>query len=698
MSDFLRHEIKIYPQAERHSGPARFPNEPGLFAWKIIAFLVTLLVLTTLVRKRKEWWLKLTAIVRQVKKPENLILIATFLLAFWMLSNLWGAGLPASWDACQHYVRCLVTKNVLLSNFKIEGWSPYWYLGSQQFLFYSPFLFVLICLVNLLSFEILPLMFCYKLFYFIIFLGVPLAGYWLMRKINIPAVPSALAALGAISFSAIHGFGVAGLFVAGLMTQGFGLILFTFSIGFLMKLGSTEAKFRDVLILGLLTGLIFITHVISAFYFMFCLVIFSITNLLNRKFFFRLAIAMLIALAISSFQIWPTYNFIELKLPGVGWTDFNFWGAIISGSYFSSRLVNWLALLGFIIALFSKHRAKITLALLAIATYLSASSTVVIDHPIYYEAFKQRLYPYLAIYFIVFTGLFYEQALNLIEAVIERIRKIKVALKPIVYKFVVLTLVVIVGITILHKCYLLRDRVKLYSDYEGPREKKFYQAFSWAKDNLPENIVMAMDMRMEDGLHLLNSNFINIFGNRYNLHGESGIRPGIEHFDRHFSIWDPERLYQFLVRYNISYVMSWTSDVPQNLLKRSDLFHPVFYDDPIIIWQVMQHAFLYLDSKAVRVSKFYFSPEVIKWSLKNEKKNNLIATAVSYHPNWHLYVNGASLPLKRTHDGIMEFILPDIGDYNLELRFERTITERILYVVSAGSLLLVLFALFKIKR
>jgi len=690
--------LKSYPHEKQNMGTRQFPNQKGLIAWKIIAAIFWGLAAVFLIMKRKYLLKQAALLIKQNNRIEIWILWFSFPLALWALSGLWRSGLPASWDACQHFVRCLVTKDVLLSNFKIVGWSPCWYLGLQQFLFYSPLLFVLISLAHLMSFELIPFIIWYKLFYFLVFWGVAPASYWLMRKINIPPLPSAFAALGALSFSAIHGIGIESLFVAGLLTQGFGLILFAVVLGCLIRLTLPDAKVKDAVWFGLFTGLLALSHVISTFYLGLCILVFALANLVNKRFFALLLLGGLLSLLISAFQIWPTWYFKELKPPGVGWGNFNFFAAIFSGAYFSSILVNIFAVVGLGIALLSKNRTKIALAVLAIITYLLASATVTFHSDLYYLVFRHRTFPYLALYFVVFTGIFYDFAFNFIKQIIDEIRLAPHAKKEMVKKIAIVVFMVLAGFTIIYKIAMLKERVRVYSDFDNPLSVKFHKAFDWVKNNVPENAVLTMDMRMEGGPHLLNTNFINIFGDRYNLHGESGFRPGNEHFDLNFAKWESEKLYKYSVRYNTSYFISWTEDVKNNLKNNSDLFRPVYFNDPVIVWQVMGHDFRCLDAQNIAINDFYFSPELIKWRLDNNKQNNEVIAAVSYHPNWHLYVNGERHLVKRTSDGIMSFILPDKGRIDLILKFERTLTERILYVVSALTLLFVIFTIMKKQK
>lgn len=70
------------------------------------------------------------------------------LVAAWMTSALWGPGLPAGSDMARHYWRARVESDLFVATGHIDGWSPYWHLGLQQFLFQSYGYYFLIALAE----------------------------------------------------------------------------------------------------------------------------------------------------------------------------------------------------------------------------------------------------------------------------------------------------------------------------------------------------------------------------------------------------------------------------------------------------------------------------------------------------------------------------------------------------------------------
>jgi hypothetical protein len=651
------------------------------------------LLLTIILLKRKQ----LKLFFQNLKfGPEAILFFIASALVVWIFVPLFRGGLPASWDAAQHFVRCLVMKNIFLSNFRLDGWNPYWYLGYQQFLFYSPVLFFLVVMLNILTFQLVPLMICYKIFYFLLIFSLPFVCYWLLRQFKVDPFPSALAAVSVTSFSAIHGIGISAIFVAGLITQGFGLILFAFIIGGMLKICRPQSNTNDVLWLGLLIGVMLLSHIISAVYLAFCLIVLGVFNLTNHKNILKLAAAFLIGGLIASFAIYSAFAFRDLKLPAVGWGDFNFFQGLLTGAYFSTPLLNIIALFGFIIALFDKNSERRFLAVLAFFTYFLASGSLKINSgplgDLYNQVLKHRTFPYLALYFIVFSGIFYQSLMNWVSNIAHRVSE----KRDLVLKAAAIILAAIVVSHVYIKLNGLKDQIKTVAGYDDQRAARFYDALAWIKQNTPQNIVVTLDMRMDGAPDIFSFNYINIYADRYCLNGESGIRPDNIQFDMHLADWPPGQIYQDAVRYNVSYFMTWKEDAAANLLSDNNRFHLVYDNGTVKLWQVMGHDFRYIVNDDVKINKFHFSPEEINWSLLNNKELNRVICAVSYHPNWRLRLNGREEKIGKTDDRLMTFILPAKGaHYDVRLKFERSNPEKLLYLISAVTLLIVVGLIFK---
>lgn len=677
------------------TGLKTFPNQFGLFAWRIIAGIIYLILFALVICKRGLVLSKLTQLKWLMRRPEGYILLLTAILSFWVFLSFWKAGLPASWDGAQHYFRCWSMKNLFLANFKIDGWSPYWYLGVQQFLFYSPFLFFLVALFHFITFQLVPLVICYKIFLFSVYFFLPFACYWLMRQFDIEPLPSSLASLAVPAVSAIHGIGIEALCLSGLFTQLFGLLLFCLAVGFLQRI--KKQRTSDVFILALIIGLLFISHIITSIYIAFCLLVFILFNLTDRKYIISVLTAFLLAILMASFVLWPTFYYRDLRGPETGWGDINFFGTFFSGAYFGPAAINIFAWLGLLAACFSKKKELIVLIFLAVITYLFASNHLMIRLGIFEvisrQIFKSRTYPYLAIYLILFSGFFYQVVLNTAKRLFRRMSLVHLAL------------IVIIVVNVSIKLFSLAPYIKLDSDFSGFARDAYLQGFYWLRDNTPQNIVVAFDDRWKNVPDLGFNQFasqINIHANRYTLQGNQLelTRAHNERVAENLATWPTGEIYRYLKRYNVSYLYSWNDDTRLNLSSSPDLFKQVYYNGFVSIWQVIGHDFRYLgnSSQEIRIDDFYFSPEIVRWKILNKRDDNVIVAAVAYHPNWKLYLNDKTGKISKTSDDLISFSLPKKEQvYNVKLSFEKSFWERVSYLISFTTLVIVLAFLYRSK-
>ncbi len=692
------------------TGDNTFASERGLFLWNVIAATSYLLLIVLAFAKRRSiyaFWKNRVSL----RSPQNAILILTAAICLFVFSHFWDDGLPASWDAGQHYFRAWQMKHLFLANFRIDGWSPYWYLGVQQYLFYSPLFFVLIVLLHFFTFQLVPLVVCFKLFYFLVYLCLPFSCYWLMRQFRIDPIPAALAALGVPAFSALHGMGVESLFVPGLVTQGFGLIVFCFALGLLKRIKDEEHGIKSALLLGLTVAVLFIGHIITSVYFICCAVLFAVFHLRQKRFLKMLMLAISSGAAMAAFALWPTFSLRELRGPDVGWGDFDGLRLMLEGNYFGSTFLNAIAILGLFAVIFSKDRDFKILSVLAFVTYVLASGYATLPDSasinlVLRQVFKSRTFPYLGIYLVMLCGVFYQLAIHSLLAAAagsKRLRRLSARTDraPAVWVIFALVLVILLGSA--GKLVSLKHKVKLDSDFASMKRDAFLDGFHWLKNNTPRNVIVTFDDRGIDVGDLGFNQFasqINIHSNRYTLQGNQVelTRAHNAAVVGNLASWPPQRLYEALTRYNVSYVYTWNDDVVKNLSRSPDRFRVVYHNGFVSIWQVVGYDFRYLSNDGIEIRNFYFSPETIRWEVQNAKRNNALTAAVAYHPDWKLYVNGSEATIAKTPDNLITFWLPQEKSlYHLELRFQKSPMAILFCYLSLAALLAVLYFLARSK-
>jgi uncharacterized membrane protein YfhO len=80
-----------------------------------------------------------------------------------------------------------------------------------------------------------------------------------------------------------------------------------------------------------------------------------------------------------------------------------------------------------------------------------------------------------------------------------------------------------------------------------------------------------------------------------------------------------------------------------------------------------------------------FDSERIAWVITDDAQDRYITLAVSYHPNWRAWHNGAPIPIRETEDHLMEVQIPR-GTSTLTLVFRRAWWETLLVVISISAI------------
>lgn len=675
--------IKLTPSRSWDAGARNFPNRTGLLAWQAIITVFYLLVLILAVSKRKVIKTKLQLLVGLVNLPESYILVLCGLLSFWVFIPFWRSGLPAAWDAGAVYYRCLTMKNLFLCNFQLDGWSPYWYLGVQQFLFYSLLPSLVTVLLHFLTFQLVPLISIFKLVYFLIYFGLPYACYWLLRRLAIDPLPAALAALGVPAYSAIHGIGIQGLFTTGLFTQVFSLLLFCLALGYIIKPG------RHPIMPGTLCALAYLAHTFTGIYLLLCLLVFTISNLRDREYLKAAVRLIVVGFCLTAFHLIPfIVHYLQgMSGPETGWGDVNLLPSLLTGDYLGPALINIIALTGFVLAFFSRQKNLVILAVIMLLTLgLSSVSGGSWFHFLPRQILQVRVLPFLAIFYVVFTGLSYQWFLKLV--------------RPRMRERLFLALLLIVTISTVLKLHNLRPLVKLDTDFADPQRSGYLAAFKWLKENSPVNPVIGWDHSADlCGIGFIQmESRINILADRYTLGGNQLelTRANNSAIQEHLRDWMPIEISRTCRRFNVSYLLLQSEMASKNLAGRPDLFQPVFSRREIILWQVLGHDFRYLSNDNVSIESFFFSPELLHWRIQNMSAGNLVTAAVSYHPNWQLQINGQPRPLVETSDHLLSFTLPGKdAEYDVQLQFIRPLWQKGVGLFSCCCWLLAAFALVR---
>lgn len=167
-------------------------------------------------------------------------LLSAVAIALWLTSGAWGGRPPAGDDVTGHLRRAdFATPNLirLIRDGRVDGWDPSFILGFQAFLFLGPGLNWAIALVQALSFSLLSTTGALKVVVIASFVAVPVSVAFLARSFGLSKRAAGIAAVLALTVnSPFGGVGLYGLFVIGLVPHQFAAPFFFLALGGIVRL------------------------------------------------------------------------------------------------------------------------------------------------------------------------------------------------------------------------------------------------------------------------------------------------------------------------------------------------------------------------------------------------------------------------------------------------------------------------------
>jgi hypothetical protein len=641
--------------------------------------------------------------------PDRLALLAIMGWAIVVVRPLFDPGYPSSWDGDSHFARLKVMADLFLPRGRTDGWCPYWYNGSVLFLFYPKLFFLLAGGAFLAMGGLVPLLLVFKLFVASAYLLLPPAMYIMARCYRFTRFAALCAALCTLAVSAPHGIGPEGLFAMGLIPHGFALPLLALALG-TFHLGVTLGG-RFLPIAALLSAMLIETHFISGVYLALAcnlyLVIACWMDRRPRRTIRRALTIGLLTAGVCAATLIPLVVHSSLRGPGTLWLDFGFFGPFLRGGYLGGWLINWLAL-GFVLTVRWKRFEEVFLAILSALTFALAAGVIrtwipEIDHFLW-QTLKTRGFAFLGLLVALFAG----GTCSAIRRFVERrtavlsdhethkwgVRRWQSALVP-------LALVGFLLLDVAMKLDGLRPLVRVDAHYHTAEKSHYLDAYRWLRENAPRPAVIGFDTRLKEfgnpGYKQMASRIV-LEADRFSLQGIQieATRGHNAEVLRHLHDWEPKRIHRALLRYNVSFLLTWTADVEANLGTSPD-FALVHRNVKAQVWEVRGHDFRFVEGEGLQVGTLDFRPERITWVLTNHGTRRPVALAVSYHPYWRAWLNGAPIPIRETEDQLMEVQIPP-GTSTLILEFRRAWWEILTAAVSLASLGLSLWLWLRGRR
>lgn len=644
------------------------------------------------------------AVPREIGRGLFLLgVVACCAVGVWLTWPAWRPGIITNMDAPRHLLRAKIMAEMFLPNGHVDGWSPYWYLGAQLFLFQSYGYFFLIGAVTDLLDGLVRLQGVFKFFYCLPIVLLPAAVAWLSRGLGTTRRAALLAAFASLTLSAAVGYGIRGVYGIGLLLQGVGVVLFALALP--VVLDALDGKRRQSWAAALLLGVVLVTHFITAAYTMAASGLIALALAVSRREMaplFRYGALAAAALLLSGHALFPSLELRELAGGAVGWGS----GEDRLEHFFSGSSVGppWLIWPGFVAALVAIVRGGSRLrlaALLMFATAILAASTPLWLEPrvvtkILGVLLRPRALPYACVLTAVFIGVAFDAVISRLasgrEGAVLPWRSAAVAVAMVGFACV--------GFVELSS---LRSMVSTEATLKRRNQESYMQLARWLKGNVRKPAVIEIARRSFEskatGARSVIS-ILNLDTGLFTLSGDQAelTRAGARNralrggaLGRH-----AERAVKILRLFGVSHVVATDAETRRQF-DESPGYDLVYENDKAAVFAV-QDSGSWLTGAGIAIKNFVYRPEHLRWQVETKGDAPRQGTiAVSWHPNWQARVDGKRVPLQGTDKDLLTLSIPS-GSHSVDLIYVRRWSERLYDALSLVTLLVVLAGLVRSFR
>lgn len=183
------------------------------------------------------------------------------LLAVWITSSAWGPR-PISGDDVMALLMRADRGLAIAGNGHLDGWSPDFILGYQQFLYYGPGFTWTVGLVKLLSFGLLSTEGALKVVAIATVAAIGPATAFLARSFGLSERAAGTAAILALAVDSVFGLGLHGTFLIALVPHQLAGTALCVGVGAAVRT-MTDPRRRWPVVLALAVAMALITHLIT---------------------------------------------------------------------------------------------------------------------------------------------------------------------------------------------------------------------------------------------------------------------------------------------------------------------------------------------------------------------------------------------------------------------------------------------------
>ncbi len=643
--------------------------------------------------------------------------LALSALALWMVWPAFSPGRIVNLDAPRHLLRSVVMTTQFLPSGHVDGWSPWWFLGAQLFLFQSYGYFFLIGVSALLLAPVVPLEAVFKAWYVLPIVVLPAATALLAHRLGVGPRGALAAGLAGVLFSSPLGYGMDGMFVIGLLLQGAGVIGFSLAWPEMLDvlLDRRQAPWRAVLVVAAVLLVHFITGAWTLAVAGLVATGIALHDRTSRPLRRYLLVAALVLL-LAGHSLFPSLQWRELSGIAVGWgADRDRFHRFLEGTLFGAQPIALAAIVAAAWATrFGPRRLRIT-AIVLFGTVLVGGANAQGWEPApmrrLLDVFvRPRALPYAALLQAVFFGVAAEASLAFVE------RRFGAAGRPRLAAAAAPVAACLLLAWALPQLAGHRRDVKTESRVVVPEREVYDRLVEWLRRNVePPAVVAVPRLLFPDELLGARSviSFLNLDTGLYTLGGDQAelVRPLRRAFRVNLETLHeaPARSARLLRASGVSHVILGGAESRRRLEGKPG-FELVFEFqrekatpvrgrngksiEPVSVgvFRVVDGG-AWLQGRGVRVGAMQHSPELVSWPIQVAPgaPTREVTASIQWHPNWTASVDGAPVPTRSTPAHQVGFDVPR-GATRVTLAFVRSAREKAYDALSALTLIGVLAA------
>ncbi len=674
-----------------------------------------------------------------------LAVLGAVAIAGWMTWPAWQPGLLLGRDGPRHALRARAMAEMLATQHRVDGWSPYWLLGVPLFLFQSYGYYLLQAGAAMVAAALSPATLSQaqawvdKLAAVAPVLLLPPVLYRLSRRLGLGRFGAVVAAYASLGLGTETGYGVVSTFAVGLELHAVGVLLVAWTLPSLIDPSKLDR--RGMCRAALLAGVTLIVHFISGIHLLLAIAFFALWSAVETQRpqpLLKAAVVAALALLLAGHTLFPAFELRAMMGPAVTWNWHKHVTEILTGVHFGPRilflavLAGWLALLaGGMPRRWSRwprnprepHRepSSITLERTPPRAGHDADPAVRLE-----GTFELRMQVRLRrIAWLALVVLLVAILPPIGHGAPDLMRLIAGTVQPRGLAFVCLLLPVFAGVAAEYAAAAVGVRPRWWKQIAAlavavcvlvswagalPPARRWVRTeahrpttersrtcdgvLAYLAENGRPGEIVAYEPRAltvhECGTTSLAS-LINLKTGLYTLGGDQAelARTTRAVFaSSRIARATPEQVRAWIHRYRIAYVLVRSPEV-RSKLDASNAVRRVLEAGPVTLFAALRpHPAL--QGPDLTVERERMKTAAAAWKVENQSRMDRRATiSITYHPAWQARLDGRPAVVGRTTDSLIQVTIPP-GPHLLALRFGRRPVERLYQAASLAALAVLL--------